>query len=199
MSCIPGTDLPMLKLLPVTSANIRSVWSWISDKRASAWLDFGGGRRELPERELFMLLTSRRNYARIFTVPDDDRPLGLVCLNDADNLMGSADVWGVRGVYARAPHNVSIAAFLLMLATGFVDLDRKVIGSWIVDGNEFSISMHRRLGLKQMGRARARHQVQGVQRDRLLFDITREEFAATFPQVPGVSGRTLGMEAPLHA
>lgn len=193
---IPGTELPMLELFPVGPQHMDQVHSWICDEKARCWLDLGGGQQSLPKRNLYLLLTSARNHARLFRVPGTDAPLGLVCLNDARNEMGSADVWGMRGQFAGGPPNVSVAAFLLILANGFLDLDRHVIGSWIVESNQLSIAMHHRLGLKESGRQRGRHRMNGRHFDRLLFDITRDEFAARFPHVPSQSGRTFAQPAP---
>jgi len=189
--CIPGTNLPMLEFFPVDALTIDAVAGWVADDKARPWLDLGGGRQAMSARELFLMLTAPRNHARLFREPGGDRPLGLVCLNDAVNQMGSAEVWGVRGSYAGGPRNVSVAAFLLMLATGFVDLDRQVIGSWVVDGNGLSLMMHHRLKLTETGRQRRRHLMNGVLHDRILFDITRDEFAQRFGAVPAESGRTL--------
>ena len=78
-----------------------------------------------------------------------------------------------------------------MLATAFVDLGREVVGSWIVDGNLFSVAMHVKLGFRECGRQRHRHLMNGRHHDRLLFDLTRSEFAARFGAVPAESGRTM--------
>lgn len=136
------------------------------------------------------MLTGSRSHTRLVRIPGSTEIHGLVCLGDVTNLMKSADVWGVRGSYTSGPAQASVAAFLLVLANGFLDLDRQVIGSWIVDGNQFSIVMHQRLGLKETGRQRGRHVSNGLRSDRLLYDITREEFAQRFPHVPSESGRT---------
>jgi hypothetical protein len=142
-------------------------------------------------RELYLMLTNPRNHTRLFCLPDEDEPLGFVCLNDINNLMKSAEVWGVRGSYAKGPANLSVAAFLLVLANGFIDCNRSVIGSWIVDGNGLSIMMHKRLGLQETGRQRVRHIMKGVAYDKILYDITLEEFAEKFPAVPAESGRII--------
>lgn len=196
-SRIPGTDLPLLQLFPIDRCHADVIWNWINDPRAQCWLDLGGGRQDLSKRELYLMLTSKRNHARLFCVPGESEPLGLVCLNDVTNAMGSADVWGVRGAYSGAPANVSVAAFLQMLATAFVDLDREVVGSWVVDGNLFSVAMHVKLGFAQGGRQRNRHLMNGRHHDRLLFDLTRAEFAARFGDVPAESGHTMNQLAAL--
>ncbi len=187
---IPGTSLPWVELLALGPEHAETVHGWFSDEKVRPWLDLGGGRQQLPKRELFLLLTGARSLTRLVRVPGCSQPFGLVCLGDVTNEMGSADIWGVRGTFAAGPGNVSVAAFLLMLATGFIDRDRAVIGSWIVEGNQFSIAMHERLGLRQTGRQRGRHLCDGLRRDRLLYDITRAEFAERFADVPAESGRS---------
>jgi RimJ/RimL family protein N-acetyltransferase len=188
---IPGTDLPLLRMDPVLPSDMDNVHGWICDEKARVWLDLGGGRQDLDRRELYLLLTSSRNHARLFRAPEGGEALGLSCLTDITNRMGSAEIWGMRGLYARGPRNMAAASMLLMLADGFVDHGRSVIGSWIADGNVFSIGMHERLGMKSMGRQRARHRIGTTCYDRLLFDMTREEFIERYPDVVASSGSTI--------
>jgi RimJ/RimL family protein N-acetyltransferase len=190
-AAIPGTDLPLLRMDPVLPSDMAAVHRWICDEKARAWLDLGGGRQTLSTRELFLLLTSPRNHARLFRAPEGGEPLGLSCLNDVTNLMGSADIWGMRGLYARGPRHMAAASMLLMLADGFIDHGRSVIGSWIAEGNVLSIGMHERLGMRQTGRQRARHRIGASHYDRLLFDMTSDEFAARYPDVAAGSGATM--------
>ncbi|MBU3537204.1 hypothetical protein KHT87_22530, partial [Alkalihalobacillus clausii] len=85
----------------------------------------------------------------------DTTPIGLVCMTDIDNPMGSSEVWGMRGLYGTAPKHIATSAMLTALATGFVDQGREVMGSWLVDGNAPSMQIHRKLGLTETGRQRA--------------------------------------------
>jgi RimJ/RimL family protein N-acetyltransferase len=187
---IPGTRLPMFEATPVRVEHAEQIWDWMNDEKARIWFDLGSGRQSMSKRDLYLLLTSPRNYARLFRKPNSTPALGLVCLNDMQNLMGSADIWGIRGVYDATTRNAAAASFLLTIATGFLDLGRTVIGSWIAEGNNISIGMHRRLGFVETGRMRARHVVNGVAYDRLLFDMTRDEFIARYPDVPSEQGVT---------
>ncbi len=188
---IADTDLPMLDLFPVAKEHADLVHEWIHDPRAKCWLDLGGGRQDMSKRDLFLMVTSARNHARLFRLPGQDEPLGLICLNDSVNLMGSAEAWGVRGVYSGAPANISASAFVLALASGFVDLGREVIGSWVVDCNQFSVAMHLKLGFQETGRMRNRHLMNGRHYDRVLFDMTRSEFAERYPDVPSENGLSI--------
>jgi RimJ/RimL family protein N-acetyltransferase len=195
---IPGTDLPLIELLPMQACDARTVSGWLADPRARCWLDLDSGRQEMDERSLFLMLTGRRCHARLTRAPGSAQPFGLVCLNDCANEMGSAGIWGVRGHYGPSLPNAAVAAFLLQLANGFLELEREVIGSWVVEGNQFSVAMHERLGLRLTGRQRARHRMNGRLHDRLLFDITRSEFAQRYPDVPSETGRTFATLAQPH-
>lgn len=183
--------MPSVDLSPIHKEHAEMLHAWISDPRTRCWLDFGGGRRDISKRELFLLVTSARTHARLFSLAGEGRPLGLICLNDASNLMGSAEAWCVRGVYEGGPLNITASAGLLALASGFIDLGRTVIGAWVVDCNYLSIAMHVKVGFKQTGRMRRRHFVNDRLHDRLFFDMTRDEFAERYPDVPAESGRTM--------
>lgn len=189
----------MVDLKPIHTEHAQMLHAWVNAPRAKCWLDFGGGRRDISKRNLFLMVTSARNHARLFSLPGEAQALGLICLNDATNLMGSAEAWCVRGVYQQGPLNVTASAALLALANAFIDLEREVVGAWVVDCNCLSIAMHLKLGLKQTGRMRDRHLVQGRRRDRLLFDMTRSEFAERYPNVPAESGRTIRERRPCAA
>jgi RimJ/RimL family protein N-acetyltransferase len=189
---IPGTPLPLVELVPLRPTHAALVHAWVSDEQARAWLDLGSGRRDMSQRDLYLQLSGPRTWARLFRLPGTEAPLGLVCLNDVHNEMGSAEIWGMRGNYApSAPRNVVAAAFLLGAANGFIEFGRQVIGSWVVEGNALSASIQRQLGAVETGRQRHRHVIGGRRLDRLLFDFTRDEFADRFPSVPGESGRTM--------
>lgn len=179
-AAIPGMAFPQLELFPIGPEHAALLHGWIVDPKARDWLDLGSGRQSMSERELYMMLTSPRNLARLFRLPGQDTPLGLICLNDVQNKMGCAEVWGVRGVYAGAPQNTAVAAFLQILDYGFRQLNLSVISSWVVDGNQLSLGMHRVLGMTETGRQRQRHVIGSRRHDRVLFDMTRAEFDSRF-------------------
>jgi RimJ/RimL family protein N-acetyltransferase len=180
---IPGTAFPRLELFPIGPGHAAMMHGWIADPKARDWLDLGSGRQSMSERDLYLMLTSPRTYARLFRLPGQDTPLGLICLNDVQNQMGCAEVWGVRGVYAGAPQNTAVAAFLQVLEHGFRVLNLQVISSWVVDGNQLSIGMHRLLGMTETGRQRQRHVIGARRHDRVLFDMTRAEFDSRFGHI----------------
>lgn len=187
---IPGTDLPRVAFSPVGFEHADMLHEWLSDERVRCWLDFGGGRQDLSKLALYALLTSKRNLARLFHPHGDPTPIGLIVMTDIDNPMGSSEIWGMRGRYGTAPKHIATSAMLTAVATGFLDQGRDVMGSWLVDGNAPSLQIHRKLGLTETGRQRARHRMNDRLHDRVLFDITRAEFIERFPDVPSESGRT---------
>lgn len=182
-SLIPGTSLPAVDLHHVEGRHAEMISEWIAHRRTKKWLDLGNGRQEMGARELLLMLIGQRCYARLFTLPGSTEYLGLVCLNDYRNEMGSAEVWGLRGSYKTKLPNVTPAAFLSIVADGFLKFNRTVINAWAVDGNELSIQMIQRLGMRAMGRQRSRHVTDGNTFDRLLFDITASEFTALYPSI----------------
>jgi|GEM_PF-3785355 len=201
---LPGTTFPVVQFIPILAGDIDVIESWIADKKIHRWLDMGNGRQIITKMQLYSMLMSTKTYARLFGLPGES-PVGLICINDIDNLMGTAEMWGLRGVYSSGPANIATAAALAALATGFLDYDREVMSTWVVDANHYSLRIHHKLGLKEVGRVRSRHVMDGKRHDRLLFDITREEFAALYPDVPSENGVTFRsmqpqfVERPCHA
>lgn len=187
---IPGTDLPRVVLKTVGHEDIDTVHEWLSNQRVHCWLDFGGGRQQLSRLAVGSMLTSKRNRGLLFYAPDSTVPIGIVCLTDIDNAMGSAEIWGVRGHFGPAPKNITTSALLAAMATGFLEHGREAIGTWLVDGNVASVGVHAKLGMTQTGRQRGRHRMGAELRDRILFDMLRHEFIARFPDAPAASGVT---------
>ena len=186
---IPGTGYPKVQFTAVQAKDIDMIAGWMENEKIHQWLDMGGGRQLISKMQLHSMLMSQRTCARLFGVPGG-LPIGLICIHDIDNLMGSADMWGLRGVYAKGPSNVATAAALVGLATGYLDYGREVMRTWVVDGNHRSLLIHRKLGLREVGKARSCHVMNGKRYDRYLFDMTRDEFANLYPEVPSESGKT---------
>ncbi len=186
---IPGTTFPSVQFNTIRAQDIDMIAGWMEDKKIHQWLDMGGGRQVVSKMQLHSMLMSQRTHARLFGMPGS-LSIGLICINDVDNLMGTADMWGLRGVYEKGPSNIATAAALVGLATGFIDFKREVMRTWVVDGNHRSLLIHRKLGLREVGKARSCHVMDGKRYDRHLFDMTRDEFANLYPDVPSESGTT---------
>lgn len=186
---LPGTVLPLVNLAKVTPTDIYLLNSWLSNERIYRWLDMGAGRQSLSILQLQSLMMSPRTYARLASVPGKPA-FGLVCLNDAQNLMGTAELWYVRGGHAGEPADVMLSAILSVLASGFFDLQRVVIGAWVTDNNQPSLQIQQRIGMQQIGRQRGRHVIDGQRHDRILFDMTCEEFGQHYPLTTSERGHS---------
>ncbi len=181
--------LPKVTLAKVKSEDIRMLHSWLSDERVYRWLDMGGGRQLLSVLQLQSLMMSSRTYARLASVPGMPA-FGFVCLNDAQNLMGTAELWYLRGRYSGEPSRVMMSAILSVLASGFLDLKHAVISAWVADGNQSSLRLQQQIGMQQVGRQRARHVMDGQRHDRILFDMTLDEFGSRYPKLVSEQGLT---------
>lgn len=192
---LPGTELPFVELSAMGAEDFDSVARWIGAERARVWLDLGSGRQELPRRQLYMMLIGQHSHARLFRLPNEPRPLGLVALRDVNDLMGSAEAWVIRDLSVPSPRNVSAAACVRIFANGFLDLNRHLIHSWHVDCNRTSLRLHELVGMRRAGTLRQRHLIGGQRRDRWLYDMTRDEFGQRYPDVPSERGQTFGNQA----
>lgn len=186
---IDGTEVPYVELFPVAAEHADLLSAWVSHDEARPWLDLGGGRQELPTRQLYMMLTGPRTHTRLFRLPGEDRPRGLVALLNANDAMGGAELWTVRDLTIPRPRRGLVeGAILRLFATAFLELDRHVIGAWIVETNARSHKLTDGVGMRRCGVQRARHVIDGQRLDRVLYDITRDEFAQAWPTVPSENG-----------
>ncbi|KFE69492.1 GNAT family protein [Hyalangium minutum] len=194
---LPGTKFPSVETLPFSLEHLDTVWGWMTPPNVRCWLDFGGGKQELPKRQLYMLLTSPRVCARLFRLPGDTQPLGLVCLNNIDDLMSAMDVWVVRDVSVRRTVRNDVAgAIVSVMATGFLDYGRQVANSWVVASHRASIYLHNVVGMKRSGIQRLRHVMEGRRYDRWTYDMTLADFGEMYPDVPSEKGRTFRTHLP---
>jgi hypothetical protein len=194
---LPGTKFPWVETLPVGPDHLDTVWGWMTPPSVRCWLDFGGGRQELPKRQLYMMLTSPRVCARLFRLPGDTQPLGIVCLNNIDDLMDAMDVWVVRDVSVRRTVRNDVAgAIVSVMATGFLDYGRQIANSWVVASHRASIYLHKVVGMKRSGIQRSRHVMEGRRYDRWTYDMTLSDFGALYPDVLSEQGRTFRTHIP---
>ncbi|WP_224360669.1 GNAT family N-acetyltransferase [Hyalangium versicolor] len=188
---LPGTTWPRVELLPFGPQHLDMVWEWMNPPQVRCWLDFGGGRQDLSKRQLYLMLSNSHVCARLFQLPGDSRPLGLVCMNNIDDLMGSMDVWIVRDLSVMRPIRNSVtSAGARILATGFLDFGRQIATTWVVASNRASIYLHDIIGMRHSGTQRSRHVIDGRRHDRWLYDMTLAEFGQLYPDVPSEQGRT---------
>jgi len=148
---------------------------WLAERRNYQWLDFGNGVQQLGAVTLRIMAQKDIHLIRAFTAEEDAEPIGLVALSNIDRSFGTASLWAVLGEKQHARKGYALRACSRMLTLGFGELGLRAINAWYVDGNPASGHIVRHLGFQPIGRQRACHRIDGVARDRFLFDLLAEE------------------------
>lgn len=164
-----------MKLRPFLDGDADLVASWLADPQISKWLYFGP-EAGVPSALSLRIMRRRPQHAlRLFTADDDGPPIGLVALSDIDRRAGTAMLWYLLGDGAHRGHGHTTRAVSRLLSAGFSELDLRAVSAWVADGNAASVRVLQHNGFKAVGRQRACHLLDGVPRDRLLFDLLLNE------------------------
>lgn len=151
------------------------VSQWLEHRKIHQWLDFGEGRQKMSASALIFASRSPRNVIRV-TFDSNGRPFGVVALANLNRAFGTAMIWGLRPVL-RPPVRSNMAIEMRhLLRYGFTELGLNSVYGFVVAGNTLSYSGMCSAGFKEVGRQRKCHVIDGQVKDRILFDITREEF-----------------------
>lgn len=169
----------------VTAETAAMVAEWLEPKSLHQWLDFGGGRQTYTAQGLLIASRSPSNVIRVVTAQPFGRPYGVVALAHVNTVFGTAMIWGLRA-RLRPPARTNMAAQMrVLMRHGFEKLGLNSIHGFVVDGNRPSCAGMRAAGFLEVGRQRRCHVIDGEVRDRILFDITREEFFAQEAELEG--------------
>jgi RimJ/RimL family protein N-acetyltransferase len=93
----------------------------------------------------------------------------------------SATLWYVLGNKAFEGRGHTKQAARKMLEEGFGELGLHSVNAWVVETNQASIRILERIGFRLLGMQRECHLLDGVLRDRLLYDLLATEFRAIGP------------------
>ncbi|SMF37448.1 GNAT family N-acetyltransferase [Pseudobacteriovorax antillogorgiicola] len=174
-------DLNESILVPYDKSYFEKARRWLQRESVSKWLDMGLGKQKLSDIELHVFLLNHNNKIFLYG-PSEDNLVGLMCLNGFTHRMGLGEVWGIRGE-AGGSRYLTISAFLRVIATGFFDCNLESISTWVAEPNFLSHKVHERCGFKPTGRLRQAYVLDGRRCDRILYDVTREEFSRAYPNV----------------
>jgi len=172
-SVCASVDGECFELRPPTAETALTAAGWIAAPAVHKWLDFGGGRQVISGIGLLSMERSGKHAIRI--VHDKaGEPFAIIALSHIDSPFRSAWIWAARDpARKRAPLRLWLWA---MLRYGFCNLGLRSIYSQAVEINHPSIAGCRRAGMKEMGRQRLAHVIDGQFYDRLLFDMTDVDF-----------------------
>ena len=148
---------------------------WLTHPNNYKWLDFGNGRQILNSNALSLMARSGAHCLR--SCHDaTDRLVGIAALSHVDNAFKSAMLWGVRMRVRPPSRSNAVHQIRQIMAVGFRELGLQSIYCWVVDINRPSIATVKACGMREVGRQRRAHVIDGVYHDRFLFDILVDEF-----------------------
>jgi RimJ/RimL family protein N-acetyltransferase len=152
---------------------IETVAGWLAQKENSQWLQFGDGSRTVTPALLKIMSQRHTQVLRVYT-SEDDKPLGIVGLDEVNHNFKTARIWVVAGDKSFSARGRATDAAGKMLSMGFAEFGLHSVYTWIIDHNP-SLRMAERLHFKFIGRQRQCHWIDGCAYDRLWFDLLASE------------------------
>lgn len=169
------TSVAPLVLRPLDADDVERCAAWLAEPRNHQWLD-SGGVQALSAVSLRIMTQRDVHLIRTFSPAPDHPPIGIVALSRINRLFRSASLWYVLGDKRFARQGWVTTAVGRLLAIGFRDVGLESVHAWVVEGHAASVRVLLRNRFSLMGRQRRCHLIDGVLRDRLLFDVLRSEF-----------------------
>lgn len=164
-----------MRLRPlVTAADFELAAGWLQQKENHQWLDFGNGRQQITPTLLRIMAQRDNHFIRLYALPGDERPVGIVALNNVDRHMRTATLWVVAGEKTFRHRGWAQIAASRLLTLAFRELGLHSVNTWTVEHNPSQRSAER-LGFRLVGRLRQCHFIDGRPYDRLLFDLLASE------------------------
>lgn len=135
------------------------------------------GDQVISEAELAAWLTvlqgdARRKVLVVLNVAGE--PVGVVSLNAIDRVHRRAD-WGFY-MGPAAPRGLGAVSLATLLDHAFGDLALDKINGEVIEGNDASLALHRKLGFRDEGRRRSHVQREDGRLDVHLLGLTAEEW-----------------------
>ena len=161
------------KLRDFNKNDLDNIYSWLTDSENSKWLDTFFQDVNLKIEQLMFFLM--RKDKRVFIIEHDGVPVGIMGLTNIDEINKSSEIFGLLGNKEYRKKGVFTLAQYLAVKKAFHDLNFHSVNAWVVDGN-YTIKICEKLNFKIIGRQRQCHMFDGVLKDRILFDILREDF-----------------------
>lgn len=165
-----------MRLQPLESTEVleQAVY-WLARKENYQWLDFGAGKQIVTPALLKVMTQRDTHVVRIYEI-DDDKPIGILGLNNVDRTAGSATLWCVTGENQYRNRGYATSACSRFLTLAFRELGLRTVNTWAVavGGNPYSRVLER-LNFRYYGRRRQCHLIDGRLHDRLYFDLLASE------------------------
>lgn len=172
-----AADGRVYRMLDCASAEV--VAELLRSRACEGMFDFGRGLSAPDARPLLFLGRSRANFIRTIHDPVSGRLEGVVGIMGLDNLHGVATIWGARPVLRPPARSTAVSQIRAACQWVFGNTSVRAIQAWAVQDNAISVRTLLRAGFTATGRHRSAHVRNGRRLDRLLFDITADDFFST--------------------
>lgn len=163
----------IIELREIVQEDIKTIKPWLTDKENAKWLDSFFQNEKLTDEQLALFLMKRDK--KTYMVLYQGVPVGIAGLTEIDEINQSAHIWDLLGNKAYRKRGIIKAANMLVWKKAFFELNLHSVNSWITEDNVFTGVM-RTHPMKTIGRQRECHMVDGVLKDRILFDLLKDEF-----------------------
>ncbi|MCX5905399.1 MAG: GNAT family protein [Proteobacteria bacterium] len=167
----------------ITHNDIKIIRPWLIDKDNAKWLDHFFDNDTLRDEQIALFFFFK--YKKIFLVLYKNIPVGIVGLNSIDHVNRSAELWSLLGERAYRKKGIIKSAQYQILKKAFYELHVHSITAWVVDGNVMKTGLEK-LNFKTIGRQRECHLIDGVLKDRILFDMVKEDFDEIHRELSGL-------------
>jgi RimJ/RimL family protein N-acetyltransferase len=157
-----------MRLRPLDEELVDVAAAWTQAPENAKWLRFGPGISSLTAPALRVM--SQRDIHRLRVFGPEAAPAGLVALSDIDRDFRTATLWYLLGDKRLRGTGQTSRAVAALMEEAFYELSLDAVTAWVVDGNVASIRVLERNGFRPAGRQRRCHRIDGVAKDRLLFD-----------------------------
>jgi len=162
-----------IELREVVQDDIKTIKPWLTDKENTTWLDAFFQNDQLSDEQLALLLLKRDR--RTYMVLYHGVSVGITGIANIDEVNQSGHLWAVLGRKDYRRKGIITVALMLTLKKAYFELNLHSVNAWVVNGY-ISKGVCEKLRFNRIGLQRECHRVDGGLRDRILFDILRNEF-----------------------
>ena len=167
-----------LYLAPLDMNNIELFTKWVNDETLSRGIGTISSVITEEGERIYMenACKNANNYQFYVVRKSDNKILGTYSLNKVNHIHGFAEVGGFIGEIDERGKGYGTEALRLISDFGFNVLNLRILIGNIFSFNQASIKSILKVGFKQVGKISKYYFFRGEYHDRLIYQITKEEF-----------------------
>lgn len=163
-----------ITLRQVEAGDMTTIKSWLTNENNNIWLDSVFRENVFDDTRIAIMLMKKSNKTYIYEA--QGKMAGVIGLTNIDMNNRSGMLWYVLGEKVFAMTGITTEAAKIFTKMCFNEFCLHSINAWSVIDNKASCRILEKNGFKLIGRQRECHYVGNIYKDRLLFDITIEDF-----------------------